>query len=412
VAAAALLPFLAVSLLLAAILSTGAWYRIDDVSDVALYLDYGRRLLGGERPYLDFDVEYPPLALPLFVPPALLPGYWLAARAFNLELWLLLAGAALCTVAAAARRWPDGAATWPAGLAFAGAALALGAISVNRFDGAVALVVALALLLATVGRTAAAAAVLGAGFALKLSPAVLLPLVLLAAPGAAAVGRALLAFGAAAAAPFLPALLLAPSGVARLFAYHAERPLQLEAVPATPLLLSGLLGGPPPAVASAFGSQNLDSPLADALASATPPAALLATGLVVVLAWRRRAALRARPEALPLAALALLLALLASAKVLSPQYLSWLLPALALVAPARPRLALLVAAVLLLTHLEFPSRYWRFVAMQPGPVALVVARNALLLAAFLTAAWQLWRLPGGAGEARQVDTASTEARTP
>lgn len=407
VAAAALLPLLVASLALAAVLAFGRWYRIDDVSDVALYLAYGRRLLAGERPYLDFPVEYPPLALPLFVLPALLEEPWLAARAFNLELWLLLAGAALCVVAAA-RRSPDGAAPWRAGLAFAGGALALGAVSVNRFDGAVALVVALALLLVTAGRFAAAAAVLGAGFALKLSPAVLLPLVLLAAPGAAAGRRALLAFGAAAAGPFLPALLLAPAGVARLFAYHAARPLQLEAVPGTPLLLPRLLGGPAPAVASAFGSQNLAGPLADALALAAGPAALLATGLVVALAWRRRAALRQRPEALPLAALTLLLALLATAKVLSPQYLTWLLPALALVAPARPRLGLLVVAVLLLTHLEFPARYWRFVAMQPGPVALVAARNAVLVAALLLSAWHLWRLPAGA----QVVTASSEARTP
>jgi hypothetical protein len=391
-AAAALLPLLLASLALALVLASGAWYRIDDVSDVGLYLAYGARLLEGARPYRDFQVEYPPLALPLFALPALLRDPWLAARAFNLELWLLLAGAALVTVAAARRAWGGGR-DWPVGLAFAAGAAALGAITVNRYDGAVTLVVALALLALAAGRTAAAAAVLGLGFALKLSPAVLLPLVLLLAPGPGAAGRAALAFAGAALVPFLPALVVAPDGVARMFGYHATRPLQIEAVPATPLLARHLLGGPPTAVASSFGSQNLASPVAQALAEACAPAALAALGLVLWLAWRRRVALKADPGAVPLAALAILLAMLVTAKVLSPQYLAWLLPAAALVLPARPRLGLLVVAAQLLTHLEFPARYWALVALRPGPVALVVARNLALLAAFALAAWHLWRLP-------------------
>ena len=391
----ALLPLGLVSLALGLVLGSRAWYGIDDVSDVGLYLAYGARLLAGQRPYLDFAVEYPPLALPLFALPALVGDRALAARAFNLELWLLVAAAALATVAAAGRRWPDGSRRWPAGLAFAAGALALGAVTVNRFDGAVTLVVALALWLLGAARVAAAAAVLGAGFALKLTPAVLLPLALLLAPDGRAAWRALAAFAAAAALPFLPALLLAPGGLGALFGYHLARPLQLESVPATPLLLARLLGGAAPRVVSSFGSQNLDSPAAQALARWAGLATLLALSLAWGLAWRRRAALRSRPEALPLAALAVLLALLGTTKVLSPQYLAWLLPALALTLPSSPRLGALVVAALLLTQLEFPARYWAFVALRPGPVALVAARNGLLLLALLGAWRALWRLPPG-----------------
>jgi hypothetical protein len=390
---AALLPFTLASLALAAVLASGRWYGIDDVSDVPLYLAYGARLVAGQRPYLDFAVEYPPLALPLFVLPALVADPRLAARAFNAQLWILLAAAALATVGAADRRWPDGSRRWPAGLAFAAGALALGAISVNRFDGAVALVVALDLLLLSAGRTSAAAAVLGLGFALKLTPGVLLPLVLLLAADRRAAVRATLAFGAAALLPLVPSLFVSPDGLARAFAYHLARPLQLESVPATPLLLARLLGGAAPPVASAYGSQNLVTPAADALARWAGLATLALLGLGLALAWRRRASLRAVPEALPLAALALLLALVATTKVLSPQYLTWLLPALALTLPARPRLGAVVLAALLLTHLEFPSRYWAVVALEPGPVALVVARNGLLVVALALALRELWRLP-------------------
>ena len=37
--------------------------------DVGHYEDFGRRILDGDVPYGDFTVEYPPFALPAFVPP-------------------------------------------------------------------------------------------------------------------------------------------------------------------------------------------------------------------------------------------------------------------------------------------------------------------------------------------------------
>jgi hypothetical protein len=267
-------------------------------------------------------------------------------------------------------------------------------VLVNRYDAAVALAVAAALALLAAGRPAAAAACLGAGFALKLAPAVLLPLPLLLAGDRRRAARAALAFAAAAALPFLAALLVAgPERLAAPFAYHLARPLQLESVLATPALAGHLLLGTPLAVASAFGSQTLASGAGDLLARASGPLALLAAGAALALAWRRRDALRARPEAAPLAALALLLALLVSGKVLSPQYLAWLLPPAALVLPRFRAPGLAVVAALLLTHLEFPARYWAFVALRPDAVALVVARNAALAAAFALALLALWRLP-------------------
>jgi len=78
---------------------------------------------------------------------------------------------------------------------------------------------------------------------------------------------------------------------------------------------------------------------------------------------RGRAHLRSGPDALPLAVLTLLLALMAFSKVLSPQYVIWILPALALVAVREPLLGFLGALVLGLTHAEFPALYWRLVEL-------------------------------------------------
>lgn len=79
--------------------------------------------------------------------------------------------------------------------------------------------------------------------------------------------------------------------------------------------------------------------------------------------------------------------------MLSPQYFIWTLPAWALVAARDRVLAVLGGFVLLLTQVEFPALYWRFLDMQPESVAIVVTRNTLLVVFFAFAAWRLWRLP-------------------
>ena len=84
-------------------------------------------------------------------------------------------------------------------------------------------------------------------------------------------------------------------------------------------------------------------------------------------------------------------------KVLSPQYFIWILPAWALVAARDRWLAVLGGLTLALTQAEFPALYWNLLDMQPAPLAIVVARNTLLLVTFVVALWRVWRLPGGRG---------------
>jgi hypothetical protein len=56
----------------------------------------------------------------------------------------------------------------------------------------------------------------------------------------------------------------------------------------------------------------------------------------------------------------------------------------------------LTLVAIALTQVEFPDLYWRMVDLEPGPVAVVVARNAVLVAAAVTAALAVWRLPESA----------------
>jgi hypothetical protein len=95
------------------------------------------------------------------------------------------------------------------------------------------------------------------------------------------------------------------------------------------------------------------------------------------------------------------LALILTSKVLSPQYLVWLLPFLPVVA-ARSRFMLWFSVVgLALTLVIFPVAYGALIAQHPVAVLLLNARNLLLVALFTALLWKLAR-----GEARSGFQAS------
>jgi hypothetical protein len=374
---------LAVALLVGVLGYSRVWYGFHDVSDTGLYHAYARELARGARPYVDLALEYPPLVVPLLRLAPYTPDAAAWTLRFNALMLLACGAAGLLAASAAARLWPSGRRAHATALGFAAAVLAAGAIVANRLDAAVALAVAGALWLLARRRWALAAAAVGVGFGLKLVPAVLLPLVLLLAPRTADRLRAGAAFALTAAIPFLPHL--ASPGLWRFFGYHLDRPLQIESVLASPLLALRLAGLAPAAVGSAYGSQFLAAPGAGALAAASGPLALAALAGAYALLWRRREALRADPTLVPAAALAVLLAALAFGKVLSPQYLVWLLPCVALALPSSPLVGGAALALLALTQFGFPALYWRLVALEPLPVALLLLRNALLVATLVLA---------------------------
>jgi hypothetical protein len=130
------------------------------------------------------------------------------------------------------------------------------------------------------------------------------------------------------------------------------------------------------------------------------PAAALA---LVVLAtywgwWRLRRRADVRDRALPIGAATLVLSAAILSKVLSPQYLIWVMPLFA-VLPLRPRLTLVALAAfyaaLPLTQWIYPLHYGELVQLlSPLSVALLATRNIVLvlaLMALLGAFWQLSR---------------------
>jgi MFS family permease len=140
---------------------------------------------------------------------------------------------------------------------------------------------------------------------------------------------------------------------------------------------------------------------ADGLVAAVFAAALLCTLTLLTAGAARRPAGERR---LVLASLAAVAAFAALGKVLSPQFALWLVPLGALALAWRMHaLAGCVAAVIALTLVEFPSRYFDLVDREPLPLAIVALRNAALLGALVLVARELLpaaRRLGARGPAR------------
>jgi hypothetical protein len=383
--------------LLLALYSSGVWYSLRKFSDTPYYLAISERIAHGLWPYIDFPFEYPPLTL-LFV--GLSPTLGSVAaydRWFSAVMIVICMASAVVVAIIAARLWDGLGRPLGAAAGFAAAVIAAGAISLNRFDPAVGLVVALGVLALVYKRFTLAGVAVGLGFALKLVPIVLLPLVLVLAARRRPVLRAALAAVIAAAVPFVPFLVRSMGAFTGTLQGQTSRGLQVESVAATPYLAwKALSQGAHVAIVSPIGSLVVDAPGTTSLARLAP---LIVLGLLVIVyagIWSARADLRAKPEWIAPAALAVMLAFMCGNKVLSPQHVLWLLPLVALCLAARTRVhrvvGVLMLAAIALTQVEFPGLYSGVAALESAPLLVIVARNILLMVAFVLVVVSLWGL--------------------
>jgi hypothetical protein len=377
---------LAVTLFLVgwAVLHRG-FFTHDPIIDTPVYESYGSAIDSGLVPYRDFAVEYPPGALPVFALPALGDARGDAYRrrfefqmAFFGEVIVICLAIALVALGAGRRRVL-------AVLGFAAlAVVALGPVVLSRFDLWPAALTAAALAALLSGRLRLGHVALGAAVAAKLYPLVLAPITLAYVWKREGRREALTCGGlllALVAVVFVPFLVIAPHGVWESFWNQASRPLQIESLGSALLLAGHHVFGYGLRMDSSHGSQNLAGAVPDAFAvalSLVQLAALIATWAL----FARGPATRAR---LLLACAAALVAFVALGKVLSPQFLIWLIPVVPLVQGRRGLTAsVLLAAALVVTQLWFPYRYWDL-ALQFGTLEswLVLVRDLLLVALFV-----------------------------
>ena len=389
---------------LAVALFLGSWQLIHhgfyntrkQIRDTPVYQRYGDAIVSGDVPYRDFGLEYPPGALLVFVVPALGHSEEGDAHAFRRVFEALMwAAGAIALVCAAYALWAlrAGPGRLTAALAFVALApLALGSVVLSRFDLWPAALTVAALAALAGGRERLGLGVLALAVATKVYPGVLLPLALTHVWRRRGGREALVCagvFAAVLALCFGPFLVLAPGGVWDSVVRQTTRPLQIESLGSSLLLAAHHALGVSIQWKSSHGSQNLVGTAPDvltALQTVLQIAALLGV-------WALFARGPAGREELVRGSAAAVCAFVAFGKVLSPQFLIWLVPLVPLVRGRRGLASSgLLAAALVLTQLWFPYRYLNLVFHFDAVASwLVLVRDVVLVVLLAALVWPAGR---------------------
>lgn len=388
-----------------------------DYSVAEVYHPWFEVLRTGVFPAHDVSWQYPPGAAGLMLWPALVP-FTDYGHAF-------IALCALCDAAVMAMLWlrstrsgaggaggtggPGGRAgcwVWTLGLPL------LWTTPWNRFDVMVTALAVAALLAASwrgVRGDALFGVLVGLGVLIKVWPVLLLV-------GTARGRRSRVAWGAAGATVALGAVLFAVTmpGAFSFLTAQRDRGIEFESLPALPFQLARHLGWSGH-IGVHEGSTEFLGPGVRPVADLSE--ALSAAALGWLLWWRARAdraADRAADWVLPDAAFTAVLLFVVTSRVLSPQYLVWLvgLAAVCLLRPAssqRP-VAVLVLLACPLTMAIFPFLGRALVHGSILPTVLLTLRDLLLLAAALLSARRLLRATPGRGRRAELAPAPASAQ--
>lgn len=353
------------------------WYPQQSpvTGDIRIYHRWAAELLAGRFPVHDLRWQYPPgAALPILAGSVAGSHYrdWFLAVMLALDLVGLLVllrpgGHGLCRTPAA---W-----LWTLGLA------ALGPVTWFRFDLVPTVLTVAALAVGGV----AGGLLLGLGGWVKLWPVLALPV--LRRGGSAVVG--LVAAGVVGAV----GLIVAGAGPALLSMAHHQgsRGLEIESVLAAGFLVGDVLGHPARPRYHYGSFQFTGAHVTSLLRLGTALDVVVVVGYLAGCCWLRFRG--ARPP-VGLAFCGLLGVMLAS-RVLSAQYLVWLV-GLAAVAvrrrePGQLAAAALVGGAAVLTQVLYPATYLDLIAGHPLNAAVLLARDVLLVAALAVATWGVVR---------------------
>lgn len=376
----------------------------DVTSDVTvIYQGWYEVLRTGTYPLHDVTWQYPPAAALAVLSPALLPFLGYVSAFFALS--LVCDAAVYGLLVYAGRRpgkSPKGAWVWVAGVPL------LGPTAYARYDLMVT-AVAVAALFAAARRPRLAGALAGFGALLKVWP-----LLLLAGmrPGSAT-RRSWTAAAATGAGLLLLATAAMPGALAFL-GFQRDRGTEIESLGALAFHAARHFGWDGQ-VRLNYGSVEFLGPYVPLVSAAA--LVLTVLGFCWLLVWRLRA--REFTAAAPAdAAVTAVLLFVTTSRVISPQYLIWLVGLTAASLTFRSsRMALpgcLVLAATGVTFLEFPVWFEHVVASDPRGVAVLAVRNALLVAATLVACRRLWTgtVPRRRGDGRATPAQPVRDKEP
>jgi hypothetical protein len=275
--------------------------------------------------------------------------------------------------------------------------LLLGPVALGRIDVTTVAVAIIALLMAQ-RRPVVAGALLALATWIKVWPAVLVAVIVVAIRRRAA---ALVAFVATAVAIGLGVLALG-SGANSLgfISQQSSRGLQIEAPVSTVWMWIAAIdpGSASVQYISTINTfQVVGSGVDEASALMTPLLVVVSAALLVLGALIARSGARAVHLLAPLS-LAIVVGLLVFNKVGSPQFVLWIAAPVVLgIATQGKRFAgpaVLALGIAAVTQLIYPFGYDALLALQPAMLVVLTLRNVALLALFVLAVRMVWRLRG------------------
>jgi len=304
-------------------LISGAKLR-SGTDDTDVYYRFARLALEGKVPYRDYQVEYPPLSIPLFVGPAFLSSTVVGFKvAFAIEMLICNALAVLLVADWIERR--EGASKVPARLIwYTGFFLILSRLIVTRYDAAPMLVGFASAAWWSSGWTVLGGVAGSLGGLLKIYPAVI---ALVASVGEWSRGRR-----PAGAVTFALTSILGVSawislcgiqGVSDSIQYHSGRGFEYGSLGSGLQMLAAKVVGSAIVISRDHGSYSTITPWSGLLLRGIFP---LQTATILVISWvylRRGAVETLRYSG------AAVLGFIVTGKVFSPQYLIWLIPFMA-----------------------------------------------------------------------------------
>ncbi|MFF0088758.1 glycosyltransferase 87 family protein [Streptomyces canus] len=349
----------------------------DVTSDVSvIYQGWYDVLRTGTFPQSDVTWQYPPAAALAILSPALLPfleytqAFFLMAFAADLAALLLLLYAGLRP-----GRRLRGAWVWVAGVPL------LGPTVYSRYDVMVT-AVAVAAVLAAARHPKVAGALVGFGALLKVWPALIL------------VGirrRSVWASAAVTAVVVAGLFSVAMPGAFAFLTFQRERGTEVESLGSLVFHIARHHGWQGSVLLN-YGSVEFLGPWVTMVSTAALALTGMAFGLLLL--WRL-AATRFQAHTAADAALVAVLMFTTTSRVISPQYMVWLVGlAAACLCFRASRMGVPAALVLMacfVTVLEFPIWFADVVGSSPRGIVLLIARNGLLVLATVIGMRELWK---------------------
>ncbi len=331
--------------------------------------------------YQTYAMEYPPFSLLFFILPRLATStYGVYIILWQLEV-LLFDLAGLWILYSIARRL--GHPPWKMLTVYTIGLLATGPIISQQYDIFPAIITLLAIYSFWLGKHKTSWALLALGTMTKLYPAVIAPVFLiyyLRNRQYRHIWSGIVTFAVTALVITLPFLIINSDSIGGLITYHSQRGIQIESTYSTFLLAADKFGLATAVVGFNFGSWNLFGNLPKAIAGLSPYLMVLCLLLAYRLIYSRTRAGPVEIAHLGTYSLLLVTITLITGKVLSPQYIVWLIPLMPLLFGRWRQVAWAVfVAIGVMTYYIFPIRYSGLLALKPVPVVVLLVRNLELV---------------------------------